>query len=97
MLEIPPTPPANCASCPGLQLVGVCPYHSIGAGQPGCTPYWELMSASYCSQLPGQNYAYCVHGLPGTGLPPLWESGQTLVWAVTKGKELLITDILSRL
>ncbi|KAJ9065735.1 hypothetical protein DSO57_1016476 [Entomophthora muscae] len=35
MLEIPPTPPANCASFPGLH---------IGAGQPGCAPYWELAS-----------------------------------------------------
>ncbi|KAJ9077449.1 hypothetical protein DSO57_1016753 [Entomophthora muscae] len=61
MLEIPPTPPANFASCPGL---------NIGAGQPGCAPYWELALLSYCSQLSGQNCAYCVLGLPGPARLP---------------------------
>ncbi|KAJ9082435.1 hypothetical protein DSO57_1004694 [Entomophthora muscae] len=55
MKEIPAAPPTQCASCPGIQQVGIRLHHSIGAGQPGRAPYWELAPLATAI-----NYLVCI-------------------------------------
>ncbi|KAJ9069148.1 hypothetical protein DSO57_1021550 [Entomophthora muscae] len=55
MLEIPPT----------LPLPTVPPAQNFSRAS-----YWDLVFPSYCSQISGQNCAYCVLGLPGPAASP---------------------------